>query len=236
MGVNAWQDRLYPDNRSRRPELRLFEAIDATAGPGSEVLELGAGAGEINVHDLRGRVKRMVGIDLSNRVTTNPLLDQGIIADATDQPFEDNSFDLVFALYVLEHIEDGPAFCREVVRVVRPGGSFIALTPNLYHYVPAISRLTPHRFHEWIGTRRGHHEEDVVPTFYRLNSRRALTTHLRAAGFDDVELTMIEVQPNYLLWSTPTFLLGAAYERLVNSTPALAGLRVNILVSARLHD
>lgn len=52
-------------------------------------------------------------------------------------------------------------------------------------------------------------------------------------GFDVERMDMIEVQPNYLTFSTPTFLAGAAWERVVNSTDLLAGLRVNIVCAMR---
>jgi hypothetical protein len=76
-----------------------------------------------------------------------------------------------------------------------------------------------------LNERRGRPTEDI-PTFYRMNSRRALCRQFGAAGFEQVHCGTIEVQPNYLTFSTPTFLVGAAYERMVNSTEWLAPLRV----------
>jgi len=42
---------------------------------------------------------------------------------------------------------------------------------------------------------------------------------------------MFEAAPVYLEWFWPAFLLGIAYERIVNRFEALAGLRVSILVA-----
>jgi SAM-dependent methyltransferase len=44
-------------------------------------------------------------------------------------PFPDDSFDLLTALDVLEHIEDDRGALREVARVLRPGGIFLATVP-----------------------------------------------------------------------------------------------------------
>jgi SAM-dependent methyltransferase len=44
-------------------------------------------------------------------------------------PFADNSLDLVVAFDVLEHIEDDHQVVREIHRVVRPGGTFLAAVP-----------------------------------------------------------------------------------------------------------
>lgn len=41
-------------------------------------------------------------------------------------PFENNTFDLIYVRQVLHHANDLPAFCREVNRVLKPGGIFIA--------------------------------------------------------------------------------------------------------------
>lgn len=41
-------------------------------------------------------------------------------------PFDDASFDVIFARAVLHHIDDLPAACREFHRVLRPGGVFLA--------------------------------------------------------------------------------------------------------------
>jgi len=46
-------------------------------------------------------------------------------------PFEDNSFDCVISVEVIEHIENHFQFVREMVRVAKPGGLVIITTPNI---------------------------------------------------------------------------------------------------------
>lgn len=45
-------------------------------------------------------------------------------------PFEDNFFDFVFSKSVLEHVENTDNFLRESLRVLKPGGKAIMLTPD----------------------------------------------------------------------------------------------------------
>lgn len=51
-------------------------------------------------------------------------------ADGRHLPLADNSIDLFISFESIEHIDDDRGFIKEVVRVLRPGGSFICSTPN----------------------------------------------------------------------------------------------------------
>lgn len=51
--------------------------------------------------------------------------------DTEDFPFEDNLFDAVIALELIEHLYDPDHFLEEVYRVLKPSGYFILSTPNL---------------------------------------------------------------------------------------------------------
>jgi SAM-dependent methyltransferase len=233
MSVAAWQSRLYPQPEIVDGYQHFLTELERHVTPRSVVLDIGAGAGELNSYVLKGRVQRMVGVDLDPRVTTNPLLDEGVLAEAGALPFADSTFDIAFSVYVLEHIARPEQFIAEVRRVLKPGGVFIALTPNRWHYVPMIAALTPMSFHRWFNERRGRAADDTFPTFYRMNSRGAQRRLFEAADFETLGLTMLETQPNYLKFSTPTFLAGVVYERLVNGSKLLADLRVNIISAFR---
>ena len=49
--------------------------------------------------------------------------------DATDIPFDDDSFDLVICNHVLEHIPTDDVAMKELCRVLRPGGTAILQVP-----------------------------------------------------------------------------------------------------------
>jgi SAM-dependent methyltransferase len=52
-----------------------------------------------------------------------------ICGDAQKLPFKNESFDLVVALDVLEHVEDDQACLKEGMRVLRPGGKILFMVP-----------------------------------------------------------------------------------------------------------
>jgi len=45
-------------------------------------------------------------------------------------PFNDNEFDVVFTKSVIEHIHEPTHFMKEILRILKPGGVFISLTPE----------------------------------------------------------------------------------------------------------
>lgn len=66
------------------------------------------------------------------------------IGDIIDLPFQNNFFDLVVAIEVLEHIENDQKAFKEIARVLKPGGCFlfsVPLRPELYN---EFDRLAGH--------------------------------------------------------------------------------------------
>jgi SAM-dependent methyltransferase len=53
-----------------------------------------------------------------------------LVSDATGLPFDDASFDAVYAGEIIEHVEDPMAALAEWNRVLAPGGTLIITTPN----------------------------------------------------------------------------------------------------------
>lgn len=217
---------LYPRHGKNWDDQLFRERILKHLGPDTVVLDLGAGAGVVAAMNFRGLAKRVCGVDLDPRVVENPLLDEGRIADAGGIPYPDAQFDLVFADNVVEHLDEPTLVFGEVRRVLKPGGIFLFKTPNKHHYMPAIARLTPHRFHQFINRLRGREEIDTFPTRYRANTLRDVRRVAREAGFQLISVDRFEGRPEYLRLSWPTYLGGFLYERLVNATSLLAPFRI----------
>lgn len=53
------------------------------------------------------------------------------VADVCDLPFPDNSFDLMTATCLLEHVDNPTAMIKEMHRVCREGGAAMISTPNI---------------------------------------------------------------------------------------------------------
>ncbi|MGH6972056.1 MAG: methyltransferase domain-containing protein, partial [Caulobacteraceae bacterium] len=74
--------------------------------------------------------------------------------------------------FVLEHVDDVPAFAREVDRLLKPGGVFCARTPHRLHYVTLAARLVGNARHRsWLrAIQPDRPSESVFPTRYRLST------------------------------------------------------------------
>lgn len=120
--------------------------------PDLEILDVGCGPGSITV-DLADRVApgRVVGIDRSDDVlggareravgVDNVLFEVG---DVYALAFGDDSFDVVHAHQVLQHLSAPVAALREMRRVCRPGGTIAVRDADYGAFVwaPSDDRLT----------------------------------------------------------------------------------------------
>ncbi len=230
-----WLDaKLYPHFQKNWDDSLFRERIlSHLTGADLTILDLGAGAGIVEAMNFKGHAREVCGLDPDPRVVDNPYLDEGKVGVGESIPYPDGRFDLVFADNVLEHLPDPDRVFAEVARVLRRGGGLLAKTPNKWHYVPLIARLTPHAFHRWVVRWRGRAGDDVFPTRYRANSPAAIKRLAATAGLEVVRIELIEGRPEYLRFSTPTYLLGWLYERLVNRVPALARFRVLLIAELR---
>lgn len=231
--VSKIDQALYPAFQRNWDDTLFRERILAHITQAASVLDLGAGAGILPQMNFRGLAREVCGVDLDPRVTQNPMLDEGRLADANSIPYEDERFDLVFSDNVLEHLDQPLLVFKEVARVLKPGGVYLVKTPNKWHYVPTIARLTPHAFHAYIAGLRGRSGDDTFPTRYKANCRADVQKLAEQSGLTVERIELIEGRPEYLRLSWPTYLAGAAYERAVNASDALAGLRVLLVGTLR---
>jgi ubiquinone/menaquinone biosynthesis C-methylase UbiE len=100
------------------------------------VLDLGAGRGISSyafakdgwtVVALEPDSSALVGVQAIRMLTNLANLQIQIVqSKAKGLPFNDRLFDVVYCRQVLHHVEDLPGLCREIARVLKPGGVFLA--------------------------------------------------------------------------------------------------------------
>ena len=116
-------------------------------------------------------------------------------ADGLHLPFRDESFDLITANMVIEHLKVPNLVFQEMERVLAPGGTILLHTPNLMNYLVVgnrvLSKVLPPAVHSaLVRTSEKRTEQEIYPTFYRANTR----TRLRTLVSSDLEIK-IEALP-----------------------------------------
>jgi len=156
---------------------RLIEAHAIARG---RVLDVGTGFGFFP-RVMMDRGWEALGLEISGpgadyardslgvEVVRKPLEEAGL---------EEGSFDAVTAFYVIEHLPDPKAACREMARLLRPGGVLLLRWP---HSAPLV------RFTRWFGLKLGLLH---APSHLCQFSPRTMARLLTESGFTDVR-TMV---------------------------------------------
>jgi 2-polyprenyl-6-hydroxyphenyl methylase / 3-demethylubiquinone-9 3-methyltransferase len=162
-----------------------------------EVLDIGCGAGFVSSQLANGGMQ-VTGIDLSassiavaQRFSAPTVRYQ--VADATNLPFKDESFDACLLLDCLEHIQEYPRALAEAARVTRPGGRVFFHTFNRtwLSYLLAVKAL------DWLGNDKHIH---VYPMLIKPEE---LTAHCEKLGLKVVHTAgiMPDMRSKAFWWS-----------------------------------
>ena len=142
--------------------------------------------------------------------------------------------DVVAARSVMEHVKDPDRAWAEIRRVLKPGGRFVFLTPQLWDYASIAAKLVPNRFHPFVVNKvEGRAMEDTFPVHYKCNTVGAVRRLAARHGFRVETVRRLNQYPCYLMFSPTLFLLGAAFERITSRWEILGALRGWLLVSLR---
>lgn len=104
-------DRLYPGVDGRWDD-RLFRSrVLQYFTDRKMLLDLGAGTGIVAEMNFRGVAANVCGVDPDTRVLQNPYLDDARMATRERIPYPDETFDVVVADNMLEHLQSPEAVC-----------------------------------------------------------------------------------------------------------------------------
>jgi SAM-dependent methyltransferase len=166
-------------------DAELAHWLKPLAKAATKVLDLGCGDGSRYGASLIAAGINLYGIDISD-VAIESAQKVGIKAQVAPLdlplPFESDSFDGAICLEVFEHLIDPEFGAKEVLRILKPGGLFLASVPNiaawrnraellfLGHFKPGGSPITS-RAYPW---------RDPHIRFFSMRAFRSMFLH---AGF-----------------------------------------------------
>lgn len=126
----------------------LLRLVPFDGMKGKKVLDVGCGAGVDLLRFARGGAV-CTGVDISpsaialaRKNAEYQKLDVDLrVADAEDLPFDDGTFDLVFAHGVIQYSNSTQGVIDECRRVLKPGGEAIFQAYNRHSWLNALSKL-----------------------------------------------------------------------------------------------
>jgi SAM-dependent methyltransferase len=199
-----------------RPSLDIYtEMMSDLVDMNTRLLDAGCGPGGL-VKDYVGKAKLVIGADRYAASFQEPAEIANLVgADLTALPFPNNTFDLIACSWVLEHLATPEATFREIVRVLKPGGHFTFITPNVLNYTVWMRRVIPDVISKRVVSAIYARNEDFInPTFYRANSPTSIERLLTNAGLNRVRLECIG-DPTYLAFNEVLFRLTIGIERII---------------------
>lgn len=209
------------------------QTVNRLLKPEHTLLDAGCGRTAPVLRNYLGRAQRLIGVELVE-FTDVPNGIELINSDLSRIPIPDASVDLIMSRSVFEHLTDPESVYREFARVLKPGGRVVFLTANMWDYGTMVARLVPNRMHaKVVRMTEGRAEEDTFPVAYKTNTRVAVDRLAAQSGFSVESFEYLSQYPNYLLFNGALFLVGTAYEKLINRFDALRFLRGWILVTLR---
>jgi SAM-dependent methyltransferase len=151
-----------------REKMRAIHRITPNL-PFRDVLEVGGGRSGLGA--MLFPQAQITNIDMNPEYADAPCNTQErvryVVGDATDLPFEAESFDAITMFDLLEHVPAHEKAVSEAMRVLRPGGFLLVSSPAdtwRFPYYSFLKRYCPHEqelFEEWGHVRRGYSLEDL---------------------------------------------------------------------------
>lgn len=185
---------------------RSGSALDVGAGRGIASYALSRSGFEVTALEPDGSA--IVGAAAIRDLAAHAQLPIRVVEEFSERlPFADGTFDVVFARAVLHHTRDLDGACREMFRVLRPGGMLIAAREHVISKEGDLQRfLDQHPLHHLY---RGEHA-------YLLDR---YTGALKSAGFATVEALAPLQSPINLFPYTMQTLRSAVVEKLTRKIP-----------------
>jgi ubiquinone/menaquinone biosynthesis C-methylase UbiE len=220
-------------------QYHYYGALKEAVPEGSRWLDLGCGHQMFaywmteEEKELARRATLLIGIDLDLAgMKKHQSVTGRVFGNLEQLPFESGSFHVVTANMVAEHLSAPDAVLSEIHRVLRPGGVFVFHTPNARCAMMTISALLPQKLKNLFAhLMENRKEEDVFPTFYRLNTEQAIRERMAKAGFRLEGLRSVSTSAVSAMLG-PFAIVELLYLRLIEAE-RFKGIRSNLIATLR---
>ncbi|MCK7614285.1 class I SAM-dependent methyltransferase [Roseibium sediminicola] len=155
---------------------------------GRDIVDFGCGDGAF-LRTVRERTASFCGVELQ-RDYVKALNGEGIVCHTSLDALDDSSLDTAVSFHVLEHLPEPLPILRDMLRVLKPGGTAVLEVPHANDFLLSKLDCTAFRkFTLW--------SQHLV-----LHTRDSLSRLLSAAGFEGIVIEGVQRYPlsNHLAW------------------------------------
>ncbi len=170
-------------NRYRSSDGKMAPLLSRVGVKGKNILDFGCGDGSEAERFIEQKAKKIVGVDSSAtmiKLAKARKLPRSIflMTDGKTLPLKNEEFDLVFSRFVLHYIRNTKSQFREIARVAKKGGYFLAIFQCLTNKPKSVNKKVP------INLGSG---KNVTKITILSKSIRQIRNHLNDAGFEIVK-------------------------------------------------
>jgi len=126
-----WDD-VWSTDTIDREYTELFKLVLSRVDEGTKVLDVGCGIGKLSRRLRDQRKAQVTSLDFSEWACAE-LAKEGfetVVSSLPTIPLPDDTFDVVVATEVMEHLDSPERTVEQMVRVARPGGIVMCSVPN----------------------------------------------------------------------------------------------------------
>jgi len=119
-----------------------FPALERTISQPRQFLDVGCATGKL-IEWIRDRGWDTRGVEVCAPAARYGIARRGVdihIGTLGTAPFSDNSFDFIHSSHLIEHLTDPAGYIATVNRLLRPGGYFVCVTPNVAGFQSRLLR------------------------------------------------------------------------------------------------
>ena len=152
--------------------------------------------------------------DIQECFVDKPYVGSSFICALEDMsPIADGSYDIAFANFVLEHVDNPEKAAREINRILKPGGELVLSLSNPQAPEFRLAGLTPTSFHQLF---RAEGRDEAYPVKYAYKNISNLLLLMSRAGLFPKEEKRFPATYSYLYRFPLINLFSFVYDSLLN--------------------
>ncbi len=140
-----WHERIKKSsegNENEEVSSEIFDTASSVLKAGNRILDVGSGDGSFSQY-IKDKFNRIYGADIAEEAALTAQK-QNIFPSVMDLnlslSYQDNTFDAVTCLDVIEHLLEPGSLIDEIYRVLQPDGQLVLTTPN-FRYFRNLNKL-----------------------------------------------------------------------------------------------